>query len=127
MVNESNFIARQSGRKPDHYYIDYSGVYKLGDISKISGMKAASLKAIYTDNGAVLDEAQDVYYFGSLDAAKKTISDIFIKIKVEQKGRLILLSEAEIEYIRMALINEGSNTIHVSNKVKDAIFRKLNE
>jgi hypothetical protein len=127
MVNESNFIVRLSGRKADSYYIDYSGVYKIAEIAKIAGLKPASLKEIYVSNGAVLEDAQEVYYFSSLDGAKKTILDIFDKIKVEQKGRLILLSEAEIEYIRMALINEGSNTLHISNKVKDTIFKKLNE
>jgi SAM-dependent MidA family methyltransferase len=127
MINESNFIVRQSGRNAGSYYIDYSGVYKVPEIAKIAGLKPTSLKEIYAGNGAVLDDIQKVYYFSSLDSAKKTIADIFNKIKVEQKGRIVMLSEAEIEYIRRALINEGANTLHVSNKVKDAIFKKLNE
>jgi hypothetical protein len=47
-------------------------------------------------------------------------------MKSDQKGRIISLTDAEIEYIRKALINEGSNTIHLKNSIKDAIFKKLN-
>jgi len=126
MVNQSNFIVRISGKGADKYYIDYSGVYKANEIAKITGLKPTAVKEIYSGNGAVHDDSLDVYYFSSLDAAKKAIAEIFGNVKSELKGRLVHLSEAEVEYIRKALINEGSNTIHLKNKIKDEIFKKLN-
>ena len=126
MVNQTNFIARLSGRRTDNYYIDYSGVYKVNDIAKISGLEPAAVKEIYTGNGAVYDDSLEVYYFGSLESANKAIVEIYSKVRIELKGKLVYLSEAEVEYIRKALINEGSNTIHLKNKIKDEIFKKLN-
>ncbi len=126
MVNESNFIIRMSGRKEGCCYIDYSGVYKIAEISKITGIDAPSIKEMYVKNGGSYDDNQDVYYFCEMENAKKAISDILRTMKSEQKGRVLFLTEAEVEYIRKALINEGSNTIHLKNNVKDAIFKKLN-
>lgn len=126
MVNQSNFIVRMSGRRADNYYIDYSGTYKVIDIAKITGLEPSAIKEIYTGNGAVYDDSQEVYYFGSLESAKKAIAEIFGNVRTELRGRLVYLSEAEVEYIRKALINEGSNTIHLNNKIKDEIFKKLN-
>jgi hypothetical protein len=126
MVSESNFIVRMSGRKADCWYIDYAGVYKAVEIAKVSGMEASVVKEIYINNGGSYDETQDVYYFPDIDKAKKAVSDILKKMKSDQKGRIISLTDAEIEYIRKALINEGSNTIHLKNSIKDAIFKKLN-
>lgn len=127
MVSETNFIVRLSGRRVNSYYIDYLGVYKVMEIAKISGLTPATVKDIYLNNGSVYDDTQDVYYFDSIEAAKKAISDILGKVKMDHRGRLIFLSEAEVELIRRALINEGNNTIHMKNKVKDAIFKKLND
>ena len=126
VVNQSNFIVRMSGRRSDNYYIDYSGAYKANDIARITGLDPSAVKEIYTGNGAIYDDSQEVYYFGSLESTKKAIADIFDSVRVDFKGRLVYLSEAEVEYIRKALINEGSNTIHLKNKIKDEIFRKLN-
>ena len=126
MLSETNFIVRLSGRKANSYYIDYSGVYKIIEIAKVAGLEPTAVKEIYLNNGAVYDDTQDVYYFGSLDSAKKVVSDICGNVHMDRKGRLIFLSEAEVEFIRKALINEGSNSIHLSNKVKDTIFKKLN-
>jgi hypothetical protein len=126
VVNQSNFIARMSGRRADNYYIDYSGAYKVNDIAKITGLKSTAVKEIYTGNSAVYDETQEVYYFGSLESAKKAIAELFGSIRADLKGKLVYLSESEVEYIRKALINEGNNTIHMKNKIKDEIFKKLN-
>lgn len=127
MVNQSSFIARMSGRKADNYYIDHLGAYKVADIAKITGIKLTSVKDIYISNGAVYDDTQDVYYFGSLDSARKAIAELFGSIKPGLKGKIVYLSEAEVECIRRALINEGSNTIHLKSRIKDEIFKKLNE
>ena len=126
MINESNFIVRNSGKKANSCYIDYSGIYKVTEIARITGLEPSAVKEIYTGSGAVYDESQDVYYFGSIEAAKAAISGIFGNVRSELKGKLIYLSEAEVEYIRKALINEGSNTIHLKNRIKDEIFKKLN-
>lgn len=126
MLNESNLIIRKSGRKDNSYYIDYSGIYKIVDISKAVGISAPAVRDIYVSNGAEYDESLDVYYFNSSENANKAIAEILKKTKSALKGKAIFLTENEIEYIRKALINEGSNTIHVKNKIKDAIFKKLN-
>lgn len=126
MVNQSNFVVRVSGRKENSYYIDYAGIYKISGIAKAVDMDALSVKQKYIANGAIYDEEQDVYYFSSIDSAKKAVSDILQEVKSAAKGKLIFLTEAEIEFIRKALINENINSLHVGNKVKDAIFEKLN-
>jgi len=105
MVNESNFVIRKSGRKENSYYIDYMGSYKLNDIARIAGMEPGAVREKYLANGASYDESQEVYYFGSVESARKTIDEILKDMKSDYKGRLIFLTEAEIEYIRKALFN----------------------
>lgn len=126
MVNESNFIVRVSGRKENSCYIDYSGVYKITEIAKVVGIEPPAVREKYLANGATYDEELDVYYFNSLENAKKAIADLLKDMKSGQKGRLVFLTEREIEYIRKALINEESNTIHVRSRIKEGIFKKLN-
>ena len=125
-VSESNFIVRKSGRENESYYIDYLGVYKIVSISKLVRLDAVLIKEIYQKYDAVYFNELDVYYFKEIGKAKNAIADILKNIKSEQKGRIIQLTEAEIEYIRQALINEGVNSIRVNSKVKDNIFKKLN-
>lgn len=125
-VSESNFIVRKSGRAENSYYIDYLGVYKIVDISKLVHLEASLIKEKYLKHGAEYFSVLDVYYFKDIAEAKNTIADILKNLKSDQKGRIIMLTEAEIEYIRQALINEGVNNIRVSSKIKDNIFRKLN-
>lgn len=127
MVNQSGFIVRKSGLQSDSYYIDYSGSYKVGDIAKITGIKPAGVIKTYSDNGAIYDDMQEVYYFRSVESARKAIGELFGNVRAELKCKTVNLTEAEVEYIRRALINEVSNTIHLKSKIKDEIFRKLNE
>jgi len=126
MVDESNFIVRSSGRKQGSFYIDYSGAYKITEIAKVVDLKPSIIHKIYVDNDAVFDEDADVYYFGSLEAARKAISTLYSKIRSEKRGKFVFLTMAEIEYIRKALINEDSNAIHVKKDIKDKLFEKLN-
>lgn len=126
MVSESNFVIRMSGMKKNCYYIDYSGTYKAVDIAKIAGVEPGVIRERYLMHGAVYDAALDVYYFNSIESAKEAVADIMKGLKPDFKGRMIFLTEQEVEYIRRALVNEGVNVIHVKNSVKDAIFRKLN-
>jgi hypothetical protein len=125
MQNEAGFLVRISGRRENSYYIDNQGSYKIADIAGITGLDASYIKETYVSNNAVYDEGMDVYYFNLEDDAKKSISAITGKIRY-QKGRAVFLTEAEIEYIRMALIKDSSYTIRTNTKMKDAIFRKLN-
>jgi hypothetical protein len=127
MVNKTNFVVRMSGLRENSYYIDYLGAYKIDEIAELVGIKASVIKEKYLLNQAEHEESIDVYYFKSMENAQNAISEILKGVKEEKKGRTIVLTEAEVEYIRRALINEGSNTIHLRNKVKDAIFKKLND
>jgi hypothetical protein len=102
------------------------GVFKLTDISKLTHLEVQFLKEKYMEHGATYFSDLDVYYFHDVDETKKAISDIMKNLKTEQKGRIIQLTEAEIEYIRQALINEGVNNIGIGSKIKDNIFKKLN-
>jgi flagellar biosynthesis/type III secretory pathway chaperone len=83
------------------------------------------LKKIYLTNGGVLDEELDVFYFKDKVSALKAISNIFSSLKKKDQGRAIIFTEAEIVYIRNALINE-SGFAAINNKLKDGIFKKLN-
>lgn len=127
MSKRGNYIVRRSGRNENHYYIDYQGYYKVSDISRISGIDFPSLLEIYRKYSTEYCKELDVFYLDSIDKAKELIDLIIKKSGRKSNERLILLTEKEIEYIRLALINEGSNTIRISNKIKDAIFKKLNE
>ncbi len=125
-INETNFIVRKSGKEANRYYVDYFGYYKVVDISKLVHLEVSFIKEKYAKYGGEYFEELDVYYFTDLDKAKAAIDEIVRNIKSERKGRVILLTEAEIEYIRQALINEGVNNLRVNSKVKDNIFKKLN-
>jgi hypothetical protein len=125
MVNKTNFVIRLSGLR-NSYYIDYLGVYKIAEIAELVGIKESVIKEKYILNNGEYFQDLDVFYFSNQERAQNAISEILKGIKVEKKCRVIELTEGEIEYIRQALINEGINNIRVGNKVKDAIFRKLN-
>jgi hypothetical protein len=126
MVNKTSFIIRLSGIRANSYYIDYLGAYKAAEISELVGIKESVIKEKYILNDGIYNQDLDVYYFSSMESAQNAITEILKGVKVEKKCRIIELTEAEVEYIRQALINEGINTIRVGNKVKDAIFKKLN-
>jgi ABC-type uncharacterized transport system substrate-binding protein len=125
-ISESNFIVRKSGQQDNSFYIDYLGIYKVVEISKLVHLEASFIRDKYIKHGAVYFEQFDVYYFNDIDQAKSAIAEVLKSMKAEQKGRIIQLTEAEIEYIRQALINEGVNNLRVNSKIKDNIFKKLN-
>ncbi len=127
MVYESNFLVRKSGKKEESYYVDYAGSYAIRDLSAITGLKSPYLEEIYEANGAALDESVNVYYFSNADSARKAVKRILSEIGPDNIGKAVYLTGEEIELIRQALINEGVNTIGTKRKVKDDIFRKLNE
>jgi len=125
-ISESNFVVRKSGQVENSFYIDYLGVYKVVEISKLVHLEASFIKDKYIKYGAEYSDYVDVYYFNTIENAKSAINEILKNLKAEQKGRIIQLTEAEIEYIRQALINVGANSLSVNSKVKDNIFKKLN-
>jgi hypothetical protein len=126
MGKQGNYILRRSGRDSKHYYIDNQGYYKVSDIAKISGIELPSLISMYKEYAAEYCRELDVYYFDSAEKARKLIEAILKKSGQKSNERMILLTDKEIEYIRLALINEGSNTIRIDNRIKDEIFKKLN-
>ena len=126
MLDTTNFIVRISGKKNGCFYIDYVGLYKIADISKTAKVGERKLEQIYRFNGGVLDEENGVYYFPDEISAKKTISDIFAVMKPVEKGRSIRFTEAEIEYIRKSLINDGSGFAGIDSRIQAEIFKKLN-
>ena len=126
MIDTSYFIVRNSGTRSGCCYIDYIGLYKLSDISAAAKIDETKLKELYIANGGIYDDTSDIYYFDNMISAQKTISEVFSKIRKSQKGRVVELTEPEIEYIRKALINDGSGFTGTNNKLKDAIFKKLN-
>ena len=121
-----NYIVRHSGKKPGFFYVDSQGRYKVRDISKISGIEAHDLAVLYRTYSSEYSNDMDVYYFDSTDRANALIDAILERSGQKENGRLIYLTEKEIDYIRKALINEGSNNIHISSAIKDKIFNKLN-
>jgi len=126
MINESNFIVRASAKREGNYYIDYSGQYKVSGIALVSGLEIPDVQSIYLKNGGDLDQNQDVFYFNSIQNARTAVSDIMSKTGQKTFGKLVFLTDTEIEYIRNALIKEGSNSVSLNRKVKDEIFLKLN-
>jgi hypothetical protein len=76
MIDAANFIVRNSGKKAGFFYIDYLGKYKITDISKEVRVDASKLTAIYLENGGIIDQSLDVYYFDDFLKAKKVISEI---------------------------------------------------
>lgn len=126
MAFEGNYIIRHSGRKPGFFYIDSQGHYKVRDISRISGIETTDLEIMYRTYSSEYSDDMEVYYFESTERANALIDAILEKSGQKENGRLIYLTEKEIEFIRKALINEGSNSIHISSAVKNKIFNKLN-
>jgi hypothetical protein len=125
MIDSTNLIVRTSGQKPGSYYIDYLGKYKISDISKELKVDAHKIEEIFVINGANLDAGTGIFYFNDIFKAKDSINALIAKIQINNRGRNINLSEAEIAQIRQALINDNSN-LHINSKIKDKILKKLN-
>lgn len=126
MNNLKNFTVRSSGRVAGKCYIDCAGSYKLSDIGEMIGININELEEIYSAHGGKLDETVGVWYFPSREdavAALRQMDDYFSSKSV---GKIVFLTFEEMEYIRQALINEGSNIINVRNDLKKGIFDKFN-
>ncbi len=125
MPNLYGFMVRGSGRFPGKHYIDQDGYYALGDLAEATGLSKAKLEQAYLKNGAAYEESLGVFFFNSRDAALETIRELD-EMLAGSAGKSVYLSFEEIDYIRQALINEGSNVISVRNELKRRIFEKFN-
>ncbi len=126
MSNTSSFRVRSSARASYKYYIDCAGNFKIDDVVRISGMGKKKLEEIFTSHGAQWDEVAGVYYFSSREQAVKVLHQLANQVIHKEKGKAVFLTFEEMEYIRQALINEGSNIINVRNDLKKGLFDKLN-
>jgi len=126
MVNDKNFIVRASAKKEKCHYIDYLGQYTIRDLSGSTGISESDLTKFFSENNGSFDDELQVYYFNSVNDANAVVNTIIKNIKNEKRERAIYFTEPEIEYIRRALINEVSTTLHIENRIKDEIFKKLN-
>jgi len=126
MRTDYGFTIRISGKRLDSFYVDYKGYYSVGELAKVLGINPVDVKVIYGENDATIDNENEVYYFNSTEKAQSAINRLIESMPKDKRGRAVYLTEREIEYIREALINENNNTIHVSSKIKDQIFKKLN-
>ena len=126
MKNIKSFSIRSSGRQAGKFYIDCAGSYSSGEISSMTGMDKKTLEEIYAQEGAELDNAVGVYYFPSRESALDAIKKLESNLAAHGAGKIMFLTFEEIEYIRQALINEGSNIIYVRNDLKKRIFDKFN-
>lgn len=126
MKTDYGFTIRTSGKRNGSFYIDYRGYYKVAEIAKVLGISPIDVKLIYGENEAVIDDENEVFYFSTSEKAQTAINRLIESMPKEKRGRAVYLTEGEVEYIRKALINENNNTIHVSSKIKDQLFKKLN-
>jgi len=124
--NLKSFTVRGSGRIPGKFYIDFAGNYKITEIAKLMGLEPNRLEDIYATYGAELDDAVGVWYFPSRQAALDALQEMDALFTTRKMGKIVVLTFEEMEYIRQALINEGSNIIHVRNDLKKGIFDKFN-
>ncbi len=115
-------MVRASGRFPGKYYIDLSGDYRTVDIAQALGLSKETVEQKYAQHEAAWEESLGVWFFASKASAEKAMKDLGGK----KAGRSLFLTYDEIDYIRQALINEGSNVISVHNDLKHRIFEKFN-
>ena len=121
----AEWTVRGSGRFPGKHYIDVAGKYGIEDISSATGIDRSRLEALYRGAGASADNNLGVWFFDTREAALAVIREIEA-LQTGSAGRMVFLTHEEIDYIRQALINEGSNVISVLNELKRHIFDKFN-
>ncbi len=126
MKSMRNFSIRGSGRLSERYYIDCAGKYKTADIAEITGASKEKVEALYQAHKGELDDGVGVFYFPSREDALDVLKELETILDGRGAGKLVFLTFEEIDYIRQALINEGSNIINVRNDLKKYIFDKFN-
>ena len=127
MAFQLGFSVRGSGRFLGKHYIDLNGSYELGEIALSTNLKKEQIEKIMQACNGELDSNLGVYFFSDRDSALSAIHEIENSITGMGPGKSIFLTNEEIDYIRQALINEGSNVISVRNEIKKHIFDKFNK
>lgn len=125
MNSNKNFSIRSSGIQTGKFYIDCAGFYAIDDIARLSGLEKSELERLYESSGAEYDSMSSIYYFPSKAAAAEVIGRLEESVAAKGFGKVVFLTFEEIEYIRQALIYEGSNIINVRNDLKKCIFDKF--
>lgn len=126
MVHKLGFSIRGSGRYQGKCYIDLAGSYAIGEIAEATGLSKEVVEDVYIKRQAMYEEAVGVYYFPEREAALTAIADLEGMVAGGGVGKMVFLTYEELDYIRQALINEGSNVISVRNETKRRIFDKFN-
>lgn len=121
----SGLTVRGSGRFPGKHYVDLSGRFAAGDIAEVIGLSKESVEAVYQRFGAEYDTGIGVWFFDAREPALDAIRALGEQL-AGLSGKAVFLTNEEIDYIRQALINEGSNIINVRNELKKRIFEKIN-
>jgi len=121
----TGFIVRSSARFQGKFYIDEGGHYATGDIAETLRLKKDKIEDIYLRNDAVYEDSIGVYFFTSREKALDAKSELDSLVS-NASGKMVFLTYEEIDFIRQALINEGSNVISVRNELKKCIFDKFN-
>lgn len=125
-MNKIVLTIRGSGRNPGKCYLDLNGSYALSEIAEAIHAGRSELEQIVGKNDAAFDSDIGVWYFPDRDRALAALQEIEGRFCATEAGRSVYLTNEEIEYIRQALINEGSNVISVRNELKHRIFEKFN-
>lgn len=122
----NGFMIRQSALKDGQFYIDFNGEFEVEMISKKTRIEGALIQRTYDENAGEFNADRHVYYFPKRGNAADAVEILNGLVKKSSVSRTVELTEAEIEYIRKALINEDSNIIFTNNKIRTSIFEKLN-
>lgn len=127
MIYADDFRVEKSWLIEGNFYIEYRDISSITALSEITRIKAEKIEKIFTKNNGVYSQENGIYYFSDYNDAENAMKQLLEHVKTARKTRTINLTDKEIEYIRKALVNENSNIIHVDNRIKDEIFRKLNK
>ena len=125
-MTHTEWMVRSSGRFPGKHYIDIAGQYLPADIAAQTGLELQKVEALYRHGGGSNDNPLGVWFFDSRDAALGVIRELE-SLQGGNSGKTVFLTYEELDYIRQALINEGSNVISVRNELKKRIFDKFNK
>jgi hypothetical protein len=124
-MTNAEWTVRGSGRFPGKYYIDLAGRYQPADLAALTGVAREKIEALCLRAGASSENEFAVPFFDSREAALGVVRELET-LMPGVAGKTVFLTTEELDYLRQALINEGSNVISVRNEIKRRIFDKFN-
>ena len=124
-MTHTEWTVRGSARYPGKYYIDLAGRYQPEDLAALTGVDQEKLEALCLRAGASTANEVGVPFFDSREAALGVVRELEALLP-GVAGKTVFLTIEELDYLRQALINEGSNVISVRNEIKRRIFDKFN-